>query len=258
MLSVVFSTLLLSAGAETSEALRFSSYCAATRESKGRRKRNGGGRRKKKQQGNVLRKPKCEKRQSSSTAVRYFPPTSKPFAVFRNSGITLPAAFCIMCLQETPGGRGTAARRRSQATAQAATARATSSEKMVGSPAGVLRVGEAPREVEFASTAPLLQCLLAAFRRQKFRWFYRRVCEDAQIDRKLDMTQVQDLSMQLNTDELVPFCRRIHECLQLEVSQPPSGSSVSCFVITFGASRRDSSHSGSGFRVFATLLILLR
>lgn len=56
------------------------------------------------------------------------------------------------------------------------------------------------------------------FRRQKFRWFYRRVCEDAPIPEKLDAIQVQDLSMQLGVDELLPFCQRIHECLKLDVS----------------------------------------
>ncbi|KAL8271355.1 hypothetical protein Esti_004689 [Eimeria stiedai] len=52
--------------------------------------------------------------------------------------------------------------------------------------------------------------------RQKFRWFHRRICEDGPETGKLETTQVQDLSMQLELDELMAFCQKIHECLQLQ------------------------------------------
>lgn len=52
--------------------------------------------------------------------------------------------------------------------------------------------------------------------RQRFRWFYRRICAEAAIGGKLDGTQVQDLSTELGIDELVRFCQRIHECLKLD------------------------------------------
>ncbi|KAL8451717.1 hypothetical protein Emed_001879 [Eimeria media] len=58
--------------------------------------------------------------------------------------------------------------------------------------------------------------------RQKFRWFHRRICEDGPEAGKLETTQVQDLSMQLELDELIAFCRKIHECLKLQ--EPVSNS----------------------------------
>ncbi|KAL8427328.1 hypothetical protein Efla_002291 [Eimeria flavescens] len=52
--------------------------------------------------------------------------------------------------------------------------------------------------------------------RQKFRWFHRRIFEEGQTAAgQLEATQVQELSVHLGLDELVPFCQRIHEHLQL-------------------------------------------
>ncbi|XP_026190623.1 dnaJ homolog subfamily C member 2 [Cyclospora cayetanensis] len=52
--------------------------------------------------------------------------------------------------------------------------------------------------------------------RQKFRWLYRKISEDASPPAPLSVAQVQDLSAQLDMEVLLPFFQKIHDYLGVE------------------------------------------
>ncbi|KAL8436548.1 hypothetical protein ACSSS7_001626 [Eimeria intestinalis] len=72
-------------------------------------------------------------------------------------------------------------------------------------------------------------------------WFHRRICEDGPDDKRLETTQVQDLSMQLELDELIAFCRKIHESLDLQepLCNPEGEPSGPC-ELSFSQDQKDS------------------
>ncbi|OEH75073.1 putative DnaJ domain-containing protein [Cyclospora cayetanensis] len=53
-------------------------------------------------------------------------------------------------------------------------------------------------------------------KRQKFRWLYRKISEDASPPAPLSVAQVQDLSAQLDMEVLLPFFQKIHDYLGVE------------------------------------------